>query len=59
MRREDLRVVVEGALVWDTVLDLDLVLDVGATLDFLVMGESEAEAGALVGQLLKKDLLLG
>ena len=34
MRREDLRVVVEGAWVWDTVLDLDIVLDVGATLDF-------------------------
>ena len=51
--------VVEDAWVWDTVVDLDLVLDVGVTLDFLVEGESESGDGALVGQLLKKDLSFG
>ena len=51
--------VVGGVLGFDMVLELDLVLDVGVGLDFLVMGGSESEVGTLVGQLLKKDLSFG
>ena len=42
-------------LVWDVVLDLDVVLVEGAVLDFLV-GGGGSSAGGLVGQLPKKTL---
>ena len=46
-------------MVWDVVLDLDVVLVEGAVLDFLVVGGGGSSAGGLVGQLPKKTLSFG